>query len=304
MNTSTIKRLCIILLAVATLVLTACDATPGEWKKPNMPPLTPRLQPMFEKTKTVCFGRFMVDVPVSATVAWGDTIVPLTVGIYPDGVNEVKELAQKFIGELKSEKAIYLNHIPLLISVDDVLQPEGQIVTGYEGFQAIAELKINGYFRLNNYGVVINARPLKDEKDETIADIQSIARRLRQRAETEVPIEPGNCIESAFLPDAPDGDKEHPGELLRIGFRLKEFLTLISLSKSAPPIMTIPKATRSNNSGSASEKKLSPQKRKKRLPTLSFSAKARARSMTGKPVTKCSFVRLTRRTSTRFMISG
>ena len=219
----TIRRLFLVPLAAVSLLLAACGAHPKEWKTPNMTALTPRLQPLFEKTKTVCFGRFMVDVPASATIVWGGTDVPLGVTIYHDGVEEVKGLARKFIDELKSEKAIYLNNIPLLISVDDMRQPEGQIVTGYEGFEAMAELKISGFFRLNNDGVIIDARPLKRQKDEVIADIKSMARRLRQRADDEAPPEPGNCLEGAFLPDSPDDEKNHPGEFISIGFRLKEF---------------------------------------------------------------------------------
>lgn len=98
------KRLRFFYVAAALLLLTGCDATPREWKKPNMITLTPRLQPVFEKTKTICFGRFMVDVPESTVVAWGDTIVPLTVSIYPNGVDEVKELAQKFARNSKAKK--------------------------------------------------------------------------------------------------------------------------------------------------------------------------------------------------------
>lgn len=218
-----IRHLVLALVTAATLPLAACDHNPRQWKTPNMTALTPRLQPLFEKTKTVCFGRFMIDVPASATVAWGSTIVPLTVSVYPNGVDEVKALAKNITDELKSEKAIYLKNIPLLISVDDVHQPEGQIVTGYDGFEAIGTLKINGYFKLNNDGVVINARPLLERKDRATALINSIARRLRQRAENEIPTEPGNCIEYAFLPDSPDDEKNHPGEAIRIGFRLKEF---------------------------------------------------------------------------------
>jgi hypothetical protein len=76
---------------------------------------------------------------------------------------------------------------------------------------------------LNNDGVVINARPLKPYRTRATASITSIARRLRQRAENEIPTEPGNCIEYAFLPDESGPQKEPPGELIRIGFRLKEF---------------------------------------------------------------------------------
>lgn len=219
---SVIQRLCLVPLA-AVLMLNACDRNPKEWKTPNMTAPTPRLQAMFEKTKTVCFGRFMVDVPASATVAWGEVAVPLGVNVYPNGTAEVKTLAQKFIDELMSDKAINQNDVPLLISVHDVDQPEGKIVVGYEDFEAINGLKINGYFRLNNDGVVIDSRPLRPRKDQVIADITSIARRLQQRAENEIPAEPGNCIEHAFLPDNPAPGEEPPVELIRIGFRLKEF---------------------------------------------------------------------------------
>lgn len=223
MRITIIKPLLFASLVAMTLPLVACNHNSKEWKTPNMTASTPRVQSLFEKTKTVCFGRFLVDVPASATIVWGDPIVPLTISIYPNGVDEIKGMAQKFIDELKSGKAIYLKKIPLLISVNDMHQPEGKIVTGYDGFEAIGELKVNGYFRLNNYGVIVNARPLKEEKDETIADINSIAKRLRERPEDEIPNQPGNCIEYAFLADKPDPSKEDLMEHIRIGFRLKEF---------------------------------------------------------------------------------
>ena len=223
MQKPAIKYLTRIALATTMVLITACDHNPRQWKSPNMTTLTPRLQPMFEKTKTICFGRFMVDVPATAAVAWGGSDVPLGVSIYPHGVNEVKALAQKFIDELNNEKAINHDDVPLLLSVEDMAEPEGKIVTGYESFQSINGLKINGYFKLNSDGVIIDARPLRDDRDSTIADIKSIARRLRQRAENETPTEPGNCIENFFLPDSPDDEKNHPGELISLGFRLKEF---------------------------------------------------------------------------------
>lgn len=212
-----------VVVVAALSMLFACEPDPKEWKTPNMTALTPRLLPMFEKSKTVCFGRFMVDVPASTTVVWGRSDIPLGVSVYPNGLGEVEAMAQKFIEELRSEKAIYLNDIPLLISIDETSRPEGKIVTGYEGFQAIGELKINGYFKLNNDGVVVDARPLIERKDQVISDITSIAQRLRQRAEHEVPTEAGNCIEYAFLPDKPGTEKERQAELVSIGFRLKEF---------------------------------------------------------------------------------
>jgi hypothetical protein len=205
------------------LALIACDPNPREWRTPNMTKLTPRLQAMFEKTKTVCFGRFLVDVPASATVAWGEVDIPLGVSVYPNGVDEVKGLAQEFINKLNSEKNINKNYVPLLISVDAVTQPEGKIITGYEDFESLEDIKINGYFKLNNDGVIIESRPLMDRKNQVIANIKSMARRLRRLPENEIPTEPGNCIEYAFLPDDPTSKEKNQGELIRVGFRLKEF---------------------------------------------------------------------------------
>lgn len=217
------RRLGIALLATTAFIFNGCDRHSITSTAPKMTSLPPRIQQVFDKSKTVCFGRFMIDVPASTVVVWGGTDVPLGVNVYPNGAAEVKALAQKFIDELKSEKAIYQNNISLLVSVRDVVQPEGKIVVGYEGFQAIDEFKINGYFKLNNDGVVVDSRPLRDRVEPVVANITGIARRLRQRAETEIPTEPGNCIEHAFLPDEPDPHKETPAELIRIGFRLKEF---------------------------------------------------------------------------------
>lgn len=218
-----IKRFYFIPLVLLILVLAIYSYSMKSWGAPNMTELTTRLQPIFEKNKTVCFGRFVIDVPSSVKVVWGQALVPYDVNIYPNGIDEVEGEAQKFIQELKNEKAIYHDDVPLLLSVDNTKDPEGKLVIGYEGFEAINGLKINSYFRLNNDGVVLNARPLGEDKDSAIADLLSMAKRLRQRTVDEVPSEPGNCIEHAFLADKPNPSEEDLLEHIRIGFRFKEF---------------------------------------------------------------------------------
>lgn len=211
------------IFAIVILVVAGCDPEPKTWKNQNMTSLSARLKPVFEKTKTVCFGRFMIDVPSSTTVVWGEAILPLGVTVYPGGAGKVEDLARTFIDELKSEKAIYQNDVPLLLSVDSSSQPKGQIVTGYDGFEAINEFKVKGYFRLDDDGLVIDARPLRDQKEETAALVLDIARRMQLRAESEIPTGPGNCIEHAFLEDSPNAGKDDLLEHVRIGFRLKDF---------------------------------------------------------------------------------
>ncbi len=220
-NISLGKRFLRILIVTGFLILISLNTSSKELKDSKMTTLPIRLQPMFEKMKTVCFGRFMVDVPATATMAWGRSIVGLTVHVYPDGAEEVETQAKQFIKELSSEQTSY--DLPQLVSVDDVSQPEGKVVAGYTSLTSTVTVRIKGYFRLNKTGVIISALPMSDDRKEVIAKILKIAERVRQRNEDEVPSEPGNCIEFGFLPDDPSAPKGNPGELLEVGFRLLEF---------------------------------------------------------------------------------
>ncbi|GGY78522.1 hypothetical protein GCM10007388_09300 [Pseudoduganella plicata] len=188
-----------------------------------MTALTPRLQTAFEKTKTVCFGRFMVDVPESAIVAWGHASMVLGIDFYQGGANAVMVEAMEFSKELKATEALYHDNISMFITEEDSIQPPGRIITGLESFDALNGLQIKGYYRWGEDGLVVSARPLRDDLAETVAEIKSITQRLRSREEHEIPMEPGNCLEYSFLRDKAVADAEPPIEHVRIGFRLKEF---------------------------------------------------------------------------------
>lgn len=185
--------------------------------------LSTRLQPVFQKTKSICFGRFLVDVPIASIVTWGGTDIELGIKVYRDGDSQVKLLAQEFIDQLNSKKAIYHDNAPLLLAADEVASPQGKIITGYEDFEAINGLKINGYFSFNKDGLIIEARPLRKDREKAVAEIHSIAQRLQPRMEAEVPHADGNCIEYAFLPDKAVVEKGPGAEHIRIGFRLTDF---------------------------------------------------------------------------------
>ena len=212
-----------LFLAVLCLLNTNYSRASKEWTTPLMTTLSSRLQPVFAKTKTVCFGRFMVEIPESSIVAWGPATLELGIGVFPNRADEVKEAGEKFAQELRSTKAISHEYVPLLLSEELIARPPGKIITGYESFDAIKELKINGYFSWDNDGVIIDARPLLENRNRAVEKIKSIAQRLRLRGEGEIPSEPGNCIESAFLADRLVEGEEPPSEHVRIGFRLKEF---------------------------------------------------------------------------------
>ncbi|MTV53871.1 T6SS immunity protein Tli4 family protein [Pseudoduganella buxea] len=215
-------RLSAILLVTTSLVLSGCEHE-RSLNAPDMSTLAPRLQVSFEKMKSVCFGRFLVDVPASAAVVWGHASMELGVDFYPAGANQVMDMAKAFSENLKNTHAIHLDNIPIFLAEEEITQPPGTIISGLEGFDAINGLKIEGYFRWGGEGLVISARPLREDRADTIAEMKSIVRRLRRRDENEVPREAGNCLEYAFLADKSMTGNKTPIEHVRIGFRLKEF---------------------------------------------------------------------------------
>jgi len=188
--------------------------------------LTPRLAGAFEKTTTVCFGRLLIDVPEGTEVIWGATDVPLGVNVYPAGVQKVVDMAAAKLDELSSQKmARYVGGVPRLVDNVATAEPFGRIVTGYDSVTSLGTVEMQGYFALGSYGAVVDARPLTEHRARAEGKVRSIARRLQPHDDdwSEIPTAPGSCIGNAFLPDEPGVVADGNGELVAVGFRLKQF---------------------------------------------------------------------------------
>jgi hypothetical protein len=101
------KRSSIFGLAVALLVVAAIVAVCGFFsnysKAGNMTVLDQRLQPLFEKTKVVCFERFIIELPEGAQMVWGDTIVPIGIWVEKGSANELTNRVLEVEGLLRSQ---------------------------------------------------------------------------------------------------------------------------------------------------------------------------------------------------------
>ncbi len=212
-----------IAYTLVTCLMVACQHLSAEPKTSIMTMPTPRIELMFKKTKIACFGRFIIDVPETAQLLWGHASNNLGINVYRNNAAAVEELAENFAQNLKSTKAINQNDVPMFLAEEKMEQPRGRIITGYESFESINGMEINGYFTWGSDGFVVSARPLREDMADTVSEIRSIARRLPLRDVAEVPSERGNCLEDSFLPDRSDTDAAPPVEHVRFGIRLKEF---------------------------------------------------------------------------------
>ncbi|MDR1661490.1 MAG: hypothetical protein LBR95_03555 [Azoarcus sp.] len=259
------RRIAKIVLAVAVgawlakaFVLPLIFPTYHPDRTPKMDNIPPRIAALFERTKSVCFGRFMIDVPKTARVAWGPADVPYKLITYPGEGPKIKaEIAEK-IAKITSEK--HQKEPSMLIGVFESANPESKIVVGYKDSTYNGFVQLHSYIRLGQTAFV-QTRPSFPLSGETpikgiypddptaykraVAQLQDVARRLRLRADDEAPEEHGICIEGGFIFSPLDYEHERIG----IGFRFPEYpdvsFSIEVMSRDEPnPYATLEKATK------------------------------------------------------------
>ncbi|WP_293936607.1 T6SS immunity protein Tli4 family protein [Iodobacter sp.] len=189
-----------------------------------------KIEALFKQTKPVCFGRFIIQVPESAVVAWGGTAVEVGIVTYlGQGAKIPAEIKEKTdeISAIKHSK-----EPSSLIGVFDGPNKNSKIVVGYKDRHSNTSLQIFSFIQLGKDAFVQTSKPTLFERDsnkkwvvnkdgykKNIYILQEIASLLRLRSETEIPSEQGICIESGFVPEA--NGKYY--ERTSIGFSFPEY---------------------------------------------------------------------------------
>lgn len=220
----------LVALAAAS-VLAACGLIDFEYNSDRTPKMTipsPKIETLFAKSKPVCFGRFVIEVPDTAQVVWGPTHVNWEITSYPGQGHRVAAEVRSKVDEFKR-----LRHreIPsAFVGTFDGPTPQSKIVVGYPSIDDAYETRLFSFMQLSNHAFVQQASALMADNAlvqppdpqrfrVNLAEMQDIARRLRVREDSEVPSEPGICLEAGFIPEV-DG-RYH--EMTSIGFRFPEF---------------------------------------------------------------------------------
>ena len=198
-------------------------------KDSTMNQTIPKIDALFKQTKPVCFGRFIIQVPVNAKISWGETIVDYSISALPGAGSKIRDLTQAKIKEIE---AIKHNKEPsALIGVFDGPNKESKVVVGYTDYTSNYSAQLHSFIKIDTNGFIqkISNSPLSSSTTDFIFDkkaytvslskMQTIASVLRSRSDTNVPIEPGICIEAGFIPEA-EG-KYH--EMTSIGFSFPEY---------------------------------------------------------------------------------
>jgi hypothetical protein len=215
-----------LLIAIA-LTLAACEPIPDSFKSPNMTELSPRLKPVFEKTKTICIGRLLIDVPESATVVYGRAWAPSYFDLVEGGAKKVTQLVDK--EEAKFRSSLQYPPSKGVTNFKETVSgatPGQKIVVGYQegmlpNIYAMTSFAVLGDDLFVQEGGALTGVPDGDASSlsTVIAGLNDVASNLRPRAADEIPSDPGVCIDGAFIADNP----ALTHEMFPLGIRLKEF---------------------------------------------------------------------------------
>lgn len=182
-----------------------------------MTTLSPRLQPLFEKTRTICFGRFLMQIPATATVVYGPAEVETPIEYFEGHGAKVAEHLAARLAEVKKEQEFLLKDdfltLPLFGKVIDGAIPGQKIVFGSKnqiGYTIYSFVPVGKDLFVQHLNSVL-------PQNDRIKTLNKVAVNLRFRSENEIPSGPGTCIEGGFV------QLEQKYERVTVGVRLKEF---------------------------------------------------------------------------------
>jgi hypothetical protein len=185
---------------------------------------TKTVNDMFNKTRTVCIGRFLIDVPETAQVVLGPSAVPYELVLMEGKGRHLPEVLAKRLEVVEEEKK-YAD--PELKGKDSMV---GKVLDGVMPGQKLVfgvSRGSGGFYEVQSYVPVgddlfmqsAQALPEEYRYMEIVHKLNAVAKRLRSRKEDYFPTEPGVCVEGGFI-----AESHRPGrEWVTMGIRFREF---------------------------------------------------------------------------------
>lgn len=175
-----------------------------------------RIDRIFEKTKTVCFGRFLMEVPVNSVMIYGNTTIDGNIEFHEGRAQEIPEILASRMSEIEEERSNLPDYsVANLPLAGDVV--EGAI-SGQKtvfGIKDSISYRIHSYIPIGKDLFVYDSSAFPEHNE--IPFIDNLAKNLRRRLDLEIPSEPGICIKSGFVAVDPTF------ESVSIGLRFLDF---------------------------------------------------------------------------------
>jgi hypothetical protein len=200
---------------------------------------SPQFAELFVKTRTLCIGRFLIDVPLAADVVYGPADVALKTERYPDKGVDMDLIVTRRLAEIVDEQShspkAFQVTVPLVGTVREGVVPGQKIIFGASKSSESFYL-IESYLKVGNDLFVQEgiAYGENGEYEDVVRTMNFIAPMLRTRQDGVPPVGPGICIDGGFI----QGPSRLNYENLKLGVRLSGFPDVhFSLATSMKPFL-------------------------------------------------------------------
>lgn len=188
------------------LSMVACDRSQSaEFSVPGSIILGSKLSRLFENSKLVCFGRYVLSVPVETTLIWGSASFPSRIDSFQGGTEEMKSRVEADIDKLRAQYKTF----DLTFNGPGPV-PDSWQIRYYED-SASKRFDLHSFttyvLKKDRIFILLDSAGVKTE-DEAVTRQARLASGLRLRQEDEVPLEPGYCMEHAFVASSDYSDQE------------------------------------------------------------------------------------------------
>ncbi|MDT4837665.1 hypothetical protein FQZ97_714040 [compost metagenome] len=152
--------------------------------------LSPRLQALFGKTKLVCFGRYVLEVPVEAELIFGPQDFPARIVTHVGAAGQAKEMAEGYRRkELERDDTAEVTYFGLGPTNNSFE------IRSYED-ETAKRYKLEGH-----YTFVVAGKHLFEWASGG-PKVAGLVKGLRARDNAEIPNDPGVCIDHGFIGDS------------------------------------------------------------------------------------------------------
>lgn len=183
-----------------------------------------RMKTVVQQARTVCIGRFLIDVPVSAEVVFGPARVPVELIRMPGDAEKLNAAVSKSLEQIEKYRSRAYRGLvaqdSMLGKVIDGIHPKHKIVFGI-GKTDGAFYNVQSFFSVDNDLFLQEYDIFGDGKryEEAVRKLKMAAALIRIRSDDEIPSEPGLCVDGAFVAEPPFA----MAEAVTLGIRLREF---------------------------------------------------------------------------------
>lgn len=198
----------ISIIVFITISISACSQKNinKETKMSENLKISKRLEVLFLKTKTVCFGRYAIKVPQEAELIYGNISAPSRIDIIKGGIVAKDEKIAEDIRKIKTNDS----------SSEIIYDGKGPIENSWQFHyfenkfsKEDGDVFFSTYVNKGDITFGLSGSiPIGGTVTSAVATQSTRANSLRLRKKDEIPAEPGHCLEGGFMSDSNYNDQE------------------------------------------------------------------------------------------------